>query len=156
MIELIQYTPTTPTVGTRPLMLVPPFINNTTSSTCSQENSFVAHAVSRGHTVFLVSWINAQPEHAALTWDDYIERGVVEAIHRVQAISRSDTINALGFCVGGTILATSLAALARAARSGRVADADDDAARLRRAGVLGVFIDPARSRGESRRWAAAA
>ncbi|MCZ8100610.1 MAG: alpha/beta fold hydrolase, partial [Burkholderiales bacterium] len=108
------------------------------------ENSFVAHAVARGHTVFLVSWLNAQPEHGQLTWDDYIERGVVEAIRRVQAISRSETINALGFCVGGTILATSLAALA--ARGEKPVESLTLMTTLldfEEPGVLGVFIDPA-------------
>ncbi len=144
VIELIQYTPSTPTVGTRPLLLVPPFINKYYILDLQPENSFVAHAVSRGHTVFLVSWINAQPEHGALTWDDYIERGIVEAIHRAQAISRSDTLNALGFCVGGTILATGLAALA--ARGEKPVESLTLMTTLldfEEPGVLGVFIDPA-------------
>ena len=144
VIELIQYTPSTPTVGTRPLLLVPPFINKYYILDLQPENSLVAHAVSRGHTVFLVSWINAQPEHGALTWDDYIERGIVEAIHRAQAISRSDTLNALGFCVGGTILATGLAALA--ARGEKPVESLTLMTTLldfEEPGVLGVFIDPA-------------
>ncbi len=144
VIELIQYAPTTPTVGSRPLMLVPPFINKFYILDLQPENSFVAHAVARGHTVFLVSWLNAQPEHGQLTWDDYIERGVVEAIRRVQAISRSETINALGFCVGGTILATSLAALA--ARGEKPVESLTLMTTLldfEEPGVLGVFIDPA-------------
>jgi polyhydroxyalkanoate synthase len=144
VIELIQYAPSTPTVGARPLLLVPPFINKFYILDLQPENSFVAHAVGRGHTVFLVSWINAQPEHGRLTWDDYIERGVVAAIEHSRAIARSDRINALGFCVGGTILATALAALA--ARGERPVEAltlmttllDFD-----EPGVLGVFIDPA-------------
>ena len=144
IIELIQYEPSTPTVGTRPLLLVPPFINKYYILDLQPENSFVAHAVARGHTVFLVSWLNAQPEHGRLTWDDYIERGVVEAIERVRAISDSDTINALGFCVGGTILATSLAALA--ARGERPVESLTLMTTLldfEEPGVLGVFIDPA-------------
>ena len=142
VIELIQYQPTTPTVGSRPLLLVPPFINKFYILDLQPENSLVAYAVSQGHTVFLVSWVNAQPEHAHLTWDDYIERGVVEAIRHARAIAGSDTINALGFCVGGTILATTLAALA--ARGERpvasltlmatLLDFDEP-------GTLGVFID---------------
>jgi polyhydroxyalkanoate synthase len=144
VIELIQYTPSTPTVGSRPLLLVPPFINKFYILDLQPENSFVAHAVSRGHTVFLVSWINAQPEHGSLTWDDYIERGIVEAIHRAQSISRSDTVSALGFCVGGTILATGLAALAGRGEKPvesltlmtTLLDFEDP-------GMIGVFIDPA-------------
>ncbi|MCX7228788.1 MAG: alpha/beta fold hydrolase [Burkholderiales bacterium] len=144
VIELIQYTPSTPTVGTRPLLLVPPFINKYYILDLQPENSFVAHAVSRGHTVFLVSWINAQPEHGALSWDDYIERGIVEAIHRAQSISRSDTINALGFCVGGTILATGLAALAgRGEKPVESLTLMTTLLDFEEPGVLGVFIDPA-------------
>jgi polyhydroxyalkanoate synthase len=144
VIELIQYTPSTPTVGTRPLLLVPPFINKYYILDLQPENSLVAHAVSRGHTVFLVSWINAQPEHGSLTWDNYIERGIVEAIHRAQTISRSDRINTLGFCVGGTILATGLAALA--ARGEKPVESLTLMTTLldfEEPGVLGVFIDPA-------------
>ncbi|MEI7446720.1 MAG: class I poly(R)-hydroxyalkanoic acid synthase, partial [Burkholderiales bacterium] len=144
VIELIQYTPSTPTVGQRPLLLVPPFINKYYILDLQPENSFVAHAVAKGHTVFLVSWINAQAENARLTWDDYIERGTAEAIRRVQAISKSRTINALGFCVGGTILATTLAALA--ARGQRPVESLTLMTTLldfSEPGVLGVFIDPA-------------
>jgi polyhydroxyalkanoate synthase len=144
VIELIQYTPRTPTVGSRPLLLVPPFINKFYILDLQPENSFVAHVVSRGHTVFLVSWINAQPEHGSLTWDNYIERGIVEAIHRAQTISQSDTINTLGFCVGGTILATGLAALA--ARGEKPVESLTLMTTLldfEEPGMLGVFIDPA-------------
>jgi polyhydroxyalkanoate synthase len=142
VIELIQYTPTTATVGSRPLMLVPPFINKYYILDLQPENSFVAHAVGRGHTVFLVSWINAQPEHGKLEWDDYVQRGVVDAIEAVRKISRQDTINALGFCVGGTILATALAALA--ARGEKPVEALTLMTTLldfAEPGVLGVFID---------------
>jgi polyhydroxyalkanoate synthase len=144
VIELIQYAPSTPTVGTRPLLLVPPFINKFYILDLQPENSFVAHAVARGHTVFLVSWLNAQPEHGMLTWDDYIDRGVVQAIHRVREIAGSDTINALGFCVGGTILATALAALAaRGERPVASLTLMTTLLDFAEPGVLGVFIDPA-------------
>jgi polyhydroxyalkanoate synthase len=144
VMELIQYAPSTPTVGTRPLLLVPPFINKYYILDLQPENSFVAHAVQRGHTVFLVSWINAQPEHGHLTWDDYVQRGVVDAIETVRAISRSDTINALGFCVGGTILATALAALAaRGERPVASLTLMTTLLDFEEPGVLGVFIDPA-------------
>ena len=144
VIELIQYAPSTPTVGARPLLLVPPFINKYYILDLQPENSFVAHAVARGHTVFLVSWINAQPEHATLTWDDYVERGVIEAIDTVRAISKQDTINALGFCVGGTILATALAALAANGRKPVSAlTLMTTLLDFEEPGVLGVFIDPA-------------
>jgi polyhydroxyalkanoate synthase len=141
--ELIQYAPSTPTVGSRALLLVPPFINKYYILDLQPDNSFVAHAVAQGHTVFLVSWVNAQDEHATLTWDDYIERGVVDQIDAVLAITGQRTVNALGFCVGGTILATALAALA--ARGRKPVESLTLMTSLldfEEPGSLGVFIDP--------------
>jgi len=114
LIQLIQYTPTTAKVYERPLVIVPPCINKYYILDLQPANSFVAHAVAEGHTVFLTSWRNAGPEQAELTWDDYLEQGVFTAIDVALAISRADKVNALGFCIGGTLLASALAV--RAAR----------------------------------------
>lgn len=144
LFELIQYAPSTETVGDRPLLLVPPFINKFYILDLQPDNSFVAHAVSRGHTVFLMSWCNPGPERAALTWDDYVGEGVVRAIRTVCEISGQDQINALGFCVGGTILATALAALAdRDERPVQSLTLMTTLLDFDEPGVLGVFIDPA-------------
>ena len=144
VIELIQYQATTPQVGERPLLLVPPFINKFYILDLQPENSFVAHAVSCGHTVFLVSWRNPGAELGHLTWDDYVRDGVVAAIETVQAISGQDRINALGFCVGGTILAASLAALAdRGDHPVESLTLMTTLLDFEEPGVLGVFIDPA-------------
>jgi polyhydroxyalkanoate synthase len=112
LIELIQYAPTTGTVHARPLLLVPPCINKYYVLDLSPANSFVRHAVAQGHTTFIVSWRNIPPELGHLTWDAYIEQGVLEAIRVVQSIGRSRRINLLGFCVGGTLVASALAVLA--------------------------------------------
>ncbi|MFO1323139.1 MAG: class I poly(R)-hydroxyalkanoic acid synthase [Burkholderiales bacterium] len=112
LIELIQYDATTPTVHRRPLVVVPPCINKYYILDLSPANSFVAHAVAQGHTVFVVSWRNIPPELGHLTWDDYIERGALTAIRVAQEITDSRTVNTLGFCVGGTLLACSLAVMA--------------------------------------------
>jgi polyhydroxyalkanoate synthase len=114
LIQLIQYTPTTAKVYKRPLVIVPPCINKYYILDLQPANSFVAHAVAEGHTVFLVSWRNAGPEQAELTWDDYLEQGVLRAIDVSLAISKADQTDTLGFCVGGTLLASALAV--RAAR----------------------------------------
>lgn len=144
VIELIQYSPSTPTVGARPLLLVPPFINKYYILDLQPDNSLVAHAVGQGHTVFLVSWINAQPEHASLTWDDYVQRGVIDAIEAARAIGKHDTINALGFCVGGTILATALAVLAaRGERPVASLTLMTTLLDFELPGSIGVFVDAA-------------
>jgi len=112
LIELIQYRPATAEVYKRPLLIVPPCINKFYILDLRPENSFVRHAVGAGHTVFIVSWRNIPPELGHLTWDDYLEQGVLRSIAIARAISGSRTINALGFCVGGTLLACALAVLA--------------------------------------------
>lgn len=112
LIELIQYAPATPRVGARPLLIVPPCINKFYILDLTPESSFVRYCVAAGHTVFMVSWRNPDAGQAHLGWDDYLRMGVVEPIAAVRSIRNSPTINALGFCVGGTILASALAALA--------------------------------------------
>jgi poly[(R)-3-hydroxyalkanoate] polymerase subunit PhaC len=112
LIELIQYDATTPTVHRRPLLMVPPCINKFYILDLRPENSFVCHAVAQGHTTFMISWRNIPPELGNLTWNDYLDRGVLAAIRAAQEIADSKTINALGFCVGGTLLACALAVLA--------------------------------------------
>lgn len=112
LIELVQYAPSTSTVHARPLLMVPPCINKYYVLDLSESNSFVRHAVAQGHASFIVSWRNIPPELGALTWDDYLERGVLEAIRVVRDVARAREINVLGFCVGGTLLASALAVLA--------------------------------------------
>ena len=112
LIELIQYRPTTPRVHRRPLVIVPPCINKYYILDLQPENSFVRHAVGAGHTVFLVSWRNIEQAQGRLTWDHYIEDGALTAIRVAKAVARSASVNALGFCVGGTLLACTLAAMA--------------------------------------------
>jgi polyhydroxyalkanoate synthase len=122
LIELIQYAPTTPTVFRRPLLIVPPCINKYYILDLKPENSLVRYAVAQGHTVFMISWRNIPAELGNLTWDDYLERGAFAAIDVAREIASSKTINAVGFCVGGTLLMCALAVLA-ARRTPRVASA---------------------------------
>ena len=112
LIELIQYDAATPRVYKRPLVIVPPCINKYYILDLQPRNSFVRHAVAQGHTVFMVSWRNIPPELGRLTWDDYLEQGVLRAIEVARKITASRSVNALGFCVGGTLLACALAVLA--------------------------------------------
>src|SRR5437867_6537529 len=92
-------------------LIVPPCMNKFYILDPQPDNSFVAHAVAQGHTVFLVSWRNIGPEQGRLGWDDYLEQGVMEAIDVALAISGADRVNTLGFCVGGTLLASTLAVM---------------------------------------------
>lgn len=118
--QLIQYTPLTEQVYRRPLLIVPPFINKYYILDLQPENSFVRHALENGHTVFMISWRNITAELGGATWDDYIEHAVVKAMAVARDIVRADKMNALGFCVGGTLLATALA-VQRAKRKNPVA-----------------------------------
>ena len=112
LIELLHYTPTQKTVHARPLLIVPPCINKFYILDLKPENSFVGHAVAEGFDVYLVSWRNVPEALKALTWEDYLEKGVLTAIDEVRDHASVDTINTLGFCVGGTILSCALAVLA--------------------------------------------
>jgi polyhydroxyalkanoate synthase len=111
--QLIQYSPLTPQVHMRPLLMVPPCINKFYILDLRPDNSFVKYAVEQGHTVFMISWRNVTEAQGHLTWDNYLADGVVKAIDVVRLISNVEKINALGFCVGGTLLACALAVLRR-------------------------------------------
>jgi polyhydroxyalkanoate synthase len=112
IIQLIQYAASTPEVRERPLVMVPPCINKYYILDLSPENSFVRYAVERGNTVFMVSWRNVTAELGHLTWDDYLRDGVLEALAVAREIGGAPKVNALGFCVGGTMLGAALAVLA--------------------------------------------
>jgi len=141
LIELIQYAPTTREVAKRPLLIVPPCINKYYILDLQPDNSFVRYAVGEGHTVFMISWRNIPPELGALTWDDYLEQGVLAALDAAREIADSRTLNVLGFCVGGTLLACALAVLA-ARRESPVASTTLLATMLDFAdpGDIGVYI----------------
>lgn len=142
LFQLVHYAPKTPKVGSRPLLMVPPCINKFYILDLQPDNSYVANAVENGHAVFMVSWRNVGPDQGHLTWDDYLETGVCEAIRVVREISGQDTLNMLGFCVGGTILCTALAALA--ARGEHPCESLTLLTTLldfAEPGVLGVFVD---------------
>ncbi len=144
VMQLIQYAPQTAEVAEIPLLIVPPCINKFYILDLQPENSFVRHAVARGMTVFLVSWRNPQAGQGHLRWDDYVEQGVLKALEISAEISRVPKVNALGFCVGGTLLTTSLA-VARARGEDKVASLTLLTTLLDFSGPgeLGLFIDPA-------------
>ncbi|MFN5049943.1 class I poly(R)-hydroxyalkanoic acid synthase [Roseateles sp.] len=110
--QLLEYKPLTAQVHERPFLLVPPCINKFYILDLQPENSLIRYAVEQGHRTFVLSWRNPDDSCKAWTWDDYVEQAVIRAIEVVQEISGSKTINTLGFCVGGTLLATALGVLA--------------------------------------------
>jgi polyhydroxyalkanoate synthase len=144
--QLIQYAPSTPTVFQRPILLVPPCINKFYILDLQPENSLVRYLVEQGFTVFLMSWRNPLAEEsdemAQATWDDYLEHGILKAIEVTQTISKQPQINALGFCVGGTMLATALAvAAARGEEPVAAVTMLTAMVDFHDTGMLGVFVD---------------
>ncbi|RLJ62849.1 polyhydroxyalkanoate synthase [Sulfurisoma sediminicola] len=109
LMQLIQYAPLSDKVAKRPFVMVPPCINKYYILDLQPENSFIRYAVEQGHTVFLVSWRNVRPEQGYLTWDDYIDKGPLTAFNVAREICGTEQVNALGFCVGGTIITSALA-----------------------------------------------
>jgi polyhydroxyalkanoate synthase len=109
IVELIQYAPRTEQVYSRPLFIVPPFINKYYILDLQPENSFVRYALDQGIQVFLVSWRNVPRELGGSTWDDYIREGIYGPLTALREITGCDQASVLGFCVGGTLLASALA-----------------------------------------------
>ncbi len=145
LIQLIQYAPSTAKVRKLPLLIVPPCINKFYILDLQPENSFVRYAVEQGNIVFMVSWRNVvEEELSRLTWDDYIAEGVLRPMEVVRAITKTEKLNALGFCVGGTLLGAALAVL-RARGEDHVASVTLLATMLdfSHPGDIGVFIDEA-------------
>jgi polyhydroxyalkanoate synthase len=142
LFQLIQYAPLTDKVAERPLVIVPPCINKFYILDLQPENSFVRFACEQGQTVFLVSWRNPDAELGHITWDDYVESGAIKAIEVGRAISGADKVNAVGWCVGGTILSSALALLrARGNESVESLTLLTTMLDFSDPGDLGVFID---------------
>ncbi len=144
LFQLIQYAPLTDTVAERPLLMVPPCINKYYILDLQPHNSFVRHAVESGNTVFMLSWRNPGPDQGHLTWDDYIDRGVLKAIDVVRDVTEVGDINMLGFCVGGTMLSSALAvALARGDKPAHSLTLLTTLLDFSSAGDLSCFVDQA-------------
>ena len=112
LFQLIEYKPLTDKVYERPFLVVPPCINKFYILDLQPENSLIRYLVEQGHRTFVVSWRNPDASLSDKTWDDYVGDAALKAIEVVQDITGAKQINALGFCVGGTILGTALAVLA--------------------------------------------
>ena len=142
--QLLQYKPSTEKVFTRPLLLVPPCINKYYILDLQPQTSLVNYMVEQGHTVYMVSWRNPDASMAEISWDDYIEHAAIRAIEVTREISGQDQINVLGFCVGGTIVSTALAVLAkRGERPAASLTLLTTLLDFADTGVLDVFVDEA-------------
>jgi polyhydroxyalkanoate synthase len=144
LLQLIQYTPTTPSVHEVPLLIVPPWINKYYILDLQPSKSFVKYAVDQGFTVFIVSWVNPDERLAHKTFEDYMRQGILAASDAVTEATGVEKFNVLGYCVGGTLLGTTLAHLA-GKRIDRYRSATFLAAQMdfSKAGDLLVFIDDA-------------
>jgi polyhydroxyalkanoate synthase len=142
LMQLIQYTPTTAKVLKRPLLILPPWINKFYVLDMRPKNSFVRWAVSQGHTVFIVSWVNPDERLGDKGFDDYMREGVLEALEAIERATGEREINAIGYCLGGTLLAITLAWMAKR-HDDRIKSATFFVTMMdfAEAGELSVFID---------------
>ena len=142
LMQLIQYTPSTDKVLKRPLLIVPPWINKFYILDLRPKNSFVRWAVAQGHTVFIISWVNPDEHLAEKGFEDYMKEGILDALSAVEAATGETAVNAIGYCLGGTLLAATLAWMA-VHGDDRIRSATFFVALMdfRESGELGVFID---------------
>jgi polyhydroxyalkanoate synthase len=144
LIQLIQYAPATDTVHRRPLLIIPPWINKYYVLDLRPDNSFVRYAVEQGHTVFMVSWVNPGEELRDKTFEDYMNEGPLAALDAIEKATGEHEVDAIGYCLGGTLLAATLAVMA-ARKDDRIKSATYFASLIdfRDAGELLVFVDEA-------------
>ena len=142
LMQLIQYSPTTEQVFARPVLILPPWINKFYILDLRPKNSLVRYLVSQGHTVFMVSWVNPDEELAAKNFDDYMVEGVFDALSVIEKVTKSREVNAIGYCLGGTLLAATLGYMA-ATGDERIASATFfvTLTDFTDSGEIGVFID---------------
>jgi polyhydroxyalkanoate synthase len=142
LMQLIQYEPTTEKVLRRPLLIIPPWINKYYILDLREKNSFIKWAVSQGHTVFVVSWVNPDESLADKTFEDYMTLGPFAALDAIKKATGEREVNVIGYCLGGTLLAATLAYMA-VTGDDRFASATffTTMVDFKEAGELSVFID---------------
>ncbi len=142
LMQLIQYTPTTEKVLKRLLLIIPPWINKFYILDLRPRNSFVRWATAQGHTVFIVSWVNPDEKLAEKNFEDYMREGILDALTAIEAATGERAINAIGYCLGGTLLSSTLAWMA-ANNDDRIKSATFFVTLMdfRESGELNVFID---------------
>ncbi len=147
LMQLIQYNPSTEMVYERPLLIFPPWINKYYILDLREENSFIRWASAQGYTVFLVSWVNPDDSLSRTTFEDYLAKGVLPALKAVRDATGAPDVNAIGYCIGGTLLSAALAYFAaRGERPINSATYFAAQADFSESGELNVFIDEAQIR----------
>ena len=142
LMQLLQYAPSTATVRKRPLLIVPPWINKFYVLDLTPKNSFIKWCVDQGLTVFCISWVNPDASLAQKTFEDYVREGPLAALDAIKQATGEGKVDAIGYCVGGTLLSVALAAMA-ARRDERITSATLFASQVdfTHAGDLKVFVD---------------
>lgn len=145
LIQLIQYEPVTDRVHQRPLLIVPPWINKYYILDLRPDNSFVKWLTEQGHTVFVVSWVNPDIQLSCKTFADYMDEGILDALQQVEKATGEPDCNVIGYCIGGTLLATTLAWLTAQGKDRHVASATflTTLIDFTESGDIKVFIDDA-------------
>jgi len=142
LMQLVQYSPSTETVLKRPLLIAPPWINKFYILDLRPKNSLVRWAVSQGHTVFMISWVNPDERLAEKSFENYMTEGFLAALDAIEQATGEREVNAIGYCLGGTLLASTLAWSA-VTKDDRIKSATFFVTMMdfKEAGELGVFID---------------
>ncbi len=142
LMQLLQYTPSTEIVHKRPLLIIPPWINKFYILDLRDKNSFIKWAVDEGHTVFVISWVNPDSTLAEKTFDDYMLEGPLAALDAIEKATGEQDVKAIGYCLGGTLLACTLAYMAEK-KDERIKCATffTSMVDFSEPGELGVFID---------------
>lgn len=143
IMQLIHYNPTTLLVSHRPMLIVPPCINKFYILDLQKQNSFIRYCLDQGHQVFCISWVNPDIQHDGLSWDDYLSNGVLTAMDIAKNVAGSDKIHVLGWCIGGTLLATALAVLTGRGKESDISSATFITTMLdfSEPGDMGLFLD---------------
>jgi polyhydroxyalkanoate synthase subunit PhaC len=142
VMQLLQYAPATAEVYQMPLLIVPPWINKFYILDLKPENSFIKWATEQGYTVFVISWVNPDAQLTSLVFEDYMKLGPLAALDAIKQATGEDKVSAIGYCIGGTLMATTLAYMA-ARGDDRIAACTFFTAQVdfTEPGELGVFID---------------
>jgi polyhydroxyalkanoate synthase len=142
LMQLIQYAPLTDEVHAMPLLIVPPWINKFYILDLKPQNSFIKWATEQGYTVFVISWVNPDAKLTSLSFDDYMKLGPLDALGAIEKATGEKKVSAIGYCIGGTLMATTLAYMA-ARGDDRIAACTFFTAQVdfTEPGELGVFID---------------